>query len=535
TLVWADAATPDTPLDPQPVSNISFCAQNLAGRHLVVWSQLDTSTAIPPLWLLTRTGVPYNTAVEVLDQKFAVDIAPAVGDPVTLAADHLDESLNAAKVKAGESIMLTVTTKDCGGEPEGNVDFVITRGDAQNRQGVVNNAAPVRVGNTELTTTATEYHGTTNAEGVATVVVTQANGPGVKTPLIAHPSSAPALKASVDVIFTTLTSPDSSSANMYGHMAETSTATVDGASYTFYRPKLAAETDGEDRTASINNETWAQFNWGHADAHCDILPDARQLEGLKIARGDLATTLGWPVGLTSGDEEYWSSSQGSTATDHISIDMRSRALTQMPDATQSLVSCVDKAPPAVTPKLVISADNFDSTVNAAKVKVGEEINMKITVTATNKPLPYRYFNVYLGDEQNRQNQKNADIDSGHQWTDDPVIITNLAGSDGHYHGVTDANGQFSLVLTQDKGAGVLTPVRVVLFDGTEATQNVIFTVVTSPDVAQARMWGHMQGVVEAGNIYKRPLLAEEAAQDTGSEFENNEYWATFNSVTAATN
>lgn len=310
TLVWADAATPDTPLDPQPVSNISFCAQNLAGRHLVVWSQLDTSTAIPPLWLLTRTGVPYNTAVEVLDQKFAVDIAPAVGAPVTLAADHLDESLNAAKVKAGESIMLTVTTKDCGGEPEGNVDFVITRGDAQNRQGVVNNAAPVRVGNTELTTTATEYHGTTNAEGVATVVVTQANGPGVKTPLIAHPSSAPALKASVDVIFTTLTSPDSSSANMYGHMAETSTATVDGASYTFYRPKLAAETDGEDRTASINNETWAQFHWGHADAHCDILPDARQLEGLKIARGDLATTLGWPVGLTSGDEEYWSSSQG---------------------------------------------------------------------------------------------------------------------------------------------------------------------------------------------------------------------------------
>lgn len=537
TLVWADAATPETPLSPQPSANLTFCEQNMVGRHLVVWPQLDTSTAIPPLWLLTRTGVPYNTAVEVLDQKFAVDIAPAMGDPVTLAADHLDESLNAAKVKVGESITLTVNTKGCNGEPVGNIAFVITRGDAQNRQGVVNNTAPVRVDSTELTTTATEYHGITNAEGVATVTVTQTNGPGVKTPLMAHPSGAPALKAGVDVIFTTLTSPDSSSANMYGHMAETSTATVDGASYTFYRPKLAAETDGEDRTANINNETWAQFNWGHADAHCDILPDARQLEGLKIARGDLATTLGWPVGLTSGDEEYWSSSQGSTATDHISIDMRSRALTQMPDATQSLVSCVDKAPPAVTPKLVISADNVDSTVNAAKVKVGDDINMKITVTdsATNKPLPYRYFNVYLGDEQNRQNQKNADLDSAHQWTDEPVIITNLEGGEGHYHGVTDANGQFSLVLTQDKGAGVLTPVRVVLFDGTEAMQNVIFTVVTSPDVAQARMWGHMQGVVEAGNIYKRPLLAEEATQDTGSEFENNEYWATFNSVTAATN
>lgn len=536
-LVWADAATPDTPLSPQPSANLTFCEQNMAGRHLVVWPQLDTSTAVPPLWLLTRTGVPYDSAVEILNQKIAVDIAPAVGDPVTLAADHLDESLNAAKVKAGESITLTVNTKGCNGEPAGNIAFVITRGDALNRQGVVNNTAPVRVGNTELTTTATEYHGTTNAEGVATVTVTQANGPGVKTPLVAHPSGAPALKADVDVIFTTLTSPDSGSANMYGHMADNSTATVDGESYTFSRPKLAAETDGEDRAVSINNESWAQFNWANADKHCDILPDARQLEGLKIERGDLSTTLGWPVGLTSGDEEYWSSSQGSIATDHISIDMRSRSLTQMPDATQSLVSCVDKASPAVTPKLVISADSFDSTVNAAKVEVGDEINMKISVTdsATNKPLPYRYFNVYLGDEQNRQNQKNADIDAAHQWSDEPVVITNLEGSDGHYHGVTDANGQFSLALTQDRGAGVLTPVRVVLFDGTEATQNVIFTVVTSPDVAQARMWGHMQGVVEAGNIYKRPLLADEAAQDTGSEFENNEYWATFNSVTAATN
>ncbi|EDV7105486.1 hypothetical protein A4E12_002888 [Salmonella enterica subsp. enterica] len=536
TLVWADAATPDTPLSPQPSANLTFCEQNMAGRHLVVWPQLDTSTAVPPLWLLTRTGVPYDSAVEILNQKIAVDIAPAVGDPVTLAADHLDESLNAAKVKAGESITLTVNTKGCNGEPAGNIAFVITRGDALNRQGVVNNTVPVRVGNTELTTTATEYHGTTNAEGVATVTVTQANGPGVKTPLVAHPSGAPALKADVDVIFTTLTSPDSGSANMYGHMADNSTATVDGESYTFSRPKLAAETDGEDRAVSINNESWAQFNWANADKHCDILPDARQLEGLKIERGDLSTTLGWPVGLTSGDEEYWSSSQGSIATDHISIDMRSSSLTQMPDATQSLVSCVDKASPAVTPKLVISADSFDSTVNAAKVEVGDEINMKISVTdsATNKPLPYRYFNVYLGDEQNRQNQKNADIDAAHQWSDEPVVITNLEGSDGHYHGVTDANGQFSLALTQDRGAGVLTPVRVVL-DGTEATQNVIFTVVTSPDVAQARMWGHMQGVVEAGNIYKRPLLADEAAQDTGSEFENNEYWATFNSVTAATN
>ncbi|HGB3604348.1 Immunoglobulin-like domain BIg-containing protein [Salmonella enterica] len=59
----------------------------------------------------------------------------STSDAGSALTDHLDESLNAAKVKAGESITLTVTTKDCGGEPEGNVDFVIPRGDAQNRQG----------------------------------------------------------------------------------------------------------------------------------------------------------------------------------------------------------------------------------------------------------------------------------------------------------------------------------------------------------------------------------------------------------------
>ncbi|TGD33560.1 hypothetical protein C9F07_34450, partial [Salmonella enterica subsp. enterica serovar Poona] len=143
---------------------------------------------------------------------------------------HLDESLNAAKVKAGESITLTVNTKGCNGEPAGNIAFVITRGDALNRQGVVNNTAPVRVGNTELTTTATEYHGTTKAEGVATVTVAQANGPGVKTPLVAHPSGAPALKADVDVIFTTLTSPASGSAYMYGPMGDSSPAAGVGGS-----------------------------------------------------------------------------------------------------------------------------------------------------------------------------------------------------------------------------------------------------------------------------------------------------------------
>ncbi len=64
--------------------------------------------------------------------------------------------------------------------------------------------------------------------------------------------------------------------------------------------------------------------------------------------------------------------------------------------------------------------------------------------------------------------------------------------------------------------------------------SVIFTVITSPDVDGANMWGHMRGVVDAGNLYKRPLLAVEASHKDGQFSENNEEWATFNSVASAT-
>lgn len=171
-LVWADAATPDEPLNPQPVQNQTFCAQNLAGRHLVVWPEIesDDTSPIPTLYLWTTTGIPNSNTVSLLQQKIAIDIAAATGEPVTVSANHYNESLAASKVKAGESITLTITTKDCAGNPVGNAPFVIRRDDALNRKGVVNNDKPVHVGDTELTTTTTFYRGTTSADGTASVV-----------------------------------------------------------------------------------------------------------------------------------------------------------------------------------------------------------------------------------------------------------------------------------------------------------------------------------------------------------------------------
>lgn len=253
-LVWADAATPDTPLNPQPIANRSFCAQGLAGRSLVAWPQIDTQQSIPLLYLLTSTGYPYEGTVALADQKVTLNIAPAQGDLISVSASGYNETIAAAKTTVGGTITLTVTTKDCQGNVAGNIPFIIKRKDAQNRQGAVNNTAPVVLGSTELTTTATEYRGTSDANGTATITVTQPNGPGVKTPLVASISGI-AQTSETAVIFTVLTSPDVAQATMWGHMAET----VEAHGYTFSRPKLAAEVSNENATVVDHNETWSTF------------------------------------------------------------------------------------------------------------------------------------------------------------------------------------------------------------------------------------------------------------------------------------
>ncbi|MFJ7171775.1 adhesion domain-containing protein [Citrobacter freundii] len=530
-LVWADAATPDTPLSPQPVANKTFCAQNLAGRKLVVWPQLDTATATPPLWLYTSTGLPNETAISVVEQKAEVDIDASVGEPLSVSADHFDDSLGAAKVKAGESITLTVTTRNCAGEVVGNRQFIITRGDAVGRkEGVVNNTAPVHVGDVELTTTATEYHGVSDEHGVATVVITQLNSLGVKTPLKITSVDNPSLSNSVNVIFTTITSPDSAQANMWGHMTESATA----GGYTFTRPVLAAEAS-DSATIMDNNESWALFTWSSADNHCDILPDSQQLAALEEAYSHLESNLGWPLAGGDNGDKYWSSTIGSMMEYHYAVNMRAFAIAMNRDATTLLTSCVDKASPAVTPIITLSLDNYNDELKAAKVKVGGSITMKITVKdqTTGNPLPYRALTIQLGTAQNRQGVANA------QWGDNPILLRgeNLSGTETQYQTGTDANGEATVLITQDNGAGVLTPINVSLSDGSaSADTQVIFTVVTSPDVSIANMWGHMQGVVDrgAGNLYKRPLLAGEARSADGRlKHENNEDWATFKTLAAA--
>ncbi|EEJ7563636.1 RatA-like protein [Salmonella enterica subsp. salamae] len=522
-LVWAEAATPDTPLNPQPRLDRTFCALNLAGHKLVVTPQLADSDAMPLLDLYTFTGVPYMGTVPLVEQRITLNIAAATSEPVTLSADHYDESLKASKAKVGETLTLTVTTVNCEGKPVGNIPFTIRRGDAVNRQGAVNNSKPVKLDNTELTTTATAYSGTTDENGVAKVQVTQVNGPGVKTPLNVYLGNVKQ-DATVSVIFTVITSPDVEGATMWGHMPDT----VDAMGYIFSRPQLASEVTDEDATVSDDhNETWALFDWSNADSHCEILPGMRGFGALSSVVHNVYEDLGWPV---KGDY-YWSSLAGQTGYHH-AADVSNRGEAQKTDDTRLLVSCVNKADPEVEPEITLVTGAEDSSLeNATKVTVDDDIAMRLTITDkknNNQPLAYYYYTLTVGDARSR----NGDDADQAQWNEHPVKISaeNLQEKrERYYEGMTDRNGQASLTLTQPGGAGVRTTLTARMRENynAEAASDVIFTVVTSPDNQYAHMWGHMTGIIEAGNIYKRPLLTAEASHEVGSYHENNEDWALF--------
>ncbi|WP_064526232.1 adhesion domain-containing protein [Escherichia sp. B1147] len=526
-LVWAEAATPDAPLSPQPRPDRSFCAQNLAGHKLVVIPQFDPKETLPTLDLFTLTGIPNRGSVLLSEQQVTLNIAPAQGDLVTVAAAGYDDTLKASRAKVGETITLTVTTKDCQGNPAGNIPFTIKRGDAINRQTMVNNTGPVKLDSTELTTTATEYRGTTDANGSATVQVTQSNGPGVKTPLIV---GLPGISQTSEtaVIFTVLTSPDVPQANMWGHMPNT----LKAQQYTFTRPKLAAEVSNEDGTVDDHNETWSTFIWSGADNHCDILPGMRQFGALAtVIPTTIQNVAGWPI----ANNYYWSSLAGTTGQHH-AADVSNRSEAQKPDDTRFIVSCVDKEAPDVEPELILTSDDYDDTLQAVRVAVGDETNMRLTITDkknNNQPLAYYYFSLHLDDGVNRKGESNA------AWEANPVQIDtggDLQKVDAHnYEGMTDVNGQATLTLRQPGGVGVKTHLTAQMRSNFTAsdTKDVIFAVITSPDVPQARMWGYMgNGIIEKGNLFKRPRLADETTNELGSIRENNEDWALFDQNTS---
>ncbi|MDX7998285.1 hypothetical protein FE394_03510 [Xenorhabdus sp. Reich] len=110
---------------------------------------------------------------------------------------------------------------------------------------------------------------------------------------------------------------------------------------------------------------------------------------------------------------------------------------------------------------------------------------------------------------------------------------------GIYTGHTDENGELVMNVTDPNGKGVMTKLSATLNDAKLGNtlpvkdEEVIFTVITSPDVQGANYWGHMHDTIpEGGMTFNRPTIQAETRGEPknggGSDpLVNNEDWAYF--------
>ncbi|OWF81057.1 hypothetical protein B4900_05060 [Yersinia rohdei] len=188
----------------------------------------------------------------------------------------------------------------------------------------------------------------------------------------------------------------------------------------------------------------------------------------------------------------------------------------------SISASVDGNPLGVTPatvNVVPASVNLTISVDNARKNIGQTINL--TVAARYKRTNAMAPNIKLTFEPvsvvNRQNI--AMSNSG---------LLQVAGANyNSFTGVTGADGQLTLPITDPNGIGVQTVLRAKAESGDWQEQALIFNVKTSPDSPLANMWGNMAETLAAnGNTFKRPYLAGEMPTSQQS-VKNNETWAIF--------
>ncbi|OTA17485.1 adhesin/invasin [Xenorhabdus vietnamensis] len=149
---------------------------------------------------------------------------------------------------------------------------------------------------------------------------------------------------------------------------------------------------------------------------------------------------------------------------------------------------------------------------------GDSINMMIKITKFGKPVAWVPFEIKMSGFDRRN------------WSLSPDDFkTMLDTKEGDYIGYTDQTGELVKTISDPNGIGARTTLKVVV-DGVtgpiEKKSDVIFTVITSPDVSVADYWGHMKDVVRLNGInYYRPLLHKEWLGAANYGWSNNEAWS----------
>ena len=155
-------------------------------------------------------------------------------------------------------------------------------------------------------------------------------------------------------------------------------------------------------------------------------------------------------------------------------------------------------------------------IDSPRKNIGETIQLTVTAKrkgtstlAPNTKVTFTAVNVV--------NRQNVTVTSGEMMLNGIAIST--------FAGVTNANGQLVIAVTDPAGTGVKTKLQITAESGDVGYQEVIFNVKTSPDLASANMYGHMTNTLTVnGMTFHRPYLKSERS---GSDelLQNNENWS----------
>lgn len=148
--------------------------------------------------------------------------------------------------------------------------------------------------------------------------------------------------------------------------------------------------------------------------------------------------------------------------------------------------------------------------------------------AAGNPMPDMPFNLSRGDGYTRSDGNGGAAEKHTAGSSDSIVSpveingTSLNDAATLYSGMTGSDGTATLNVTRPDTHGTKVTLTAALYsDPTKtAALDTIFTVVTSPDTAKARMWGHMPETLTAGGItFKRPVVKAELGNIKNRSFQ----------------
>ncbi|MGK4445554.1 adhesion domain-containing protein [Yersinia enterocolitica] len=259
-----------------------------------------------------------------------------------------------------------------------------------------------------------------------------------------------------------------------------------------------SDADGDTGLSAIPDLSSATLNWTH--------------NGTPLTPAQLAAPLG-------------SNFAGQALALNVSMPMTVSSVTGLPTTAGPLpVTTPYTVNVDVPPPLSIDFDSDTAFVE------GGVINMTVTARSSSGiPAPGTVIS-FANDGHPSDRQGNL---TGWTGTNGPLQL------DGQEIGAqtftTGADGRVVIPVTHPGGVGIKTPFVAMTGAGAGLAivgAEVTFAIVTSPDVPQARMFGHMAETVTANGVtFRRPHLNTEVTGDAAYT-QNNETWGLYNYASA---